>query len=341
MPLRYFDTTYNDPKGKENEAGRAVSGLITVKNQHYKFIITESRGSTEFLIQVISLITIVLAVMLVLIIFLTNRYILNDLWKPFHKTLAQLKSFSPSDNKPLNLDDTKVDEFNELNGTVQVMASKVKNDFQHLKQFTEDASHEMQTPLAVITSKLDTLIQDEALKGEHFDQLHDIYAATSKLSRLNQSLLLLVKIENNLIDDIETLRLDMLIEEKIKQFHELISGKLINVKTDLLPKEITASKYLIDILLNNLFSNAIRHNNNNGEIIINLNSSGLTFQNTGSLNALDPGTLFNRFQKRAKSDGTGLGLAIVKNICSICKWDIEYAYNYPFHILQITFNEAV
>jgi signal transduction histidine kinase len=274
---------------------------------------------------------------LLLILFITNRYVLNGLWKPFYETLNKLKAFSISDHQAFHLKQNKVDEFNELNQVVQTMSSRVKNDYQHLKQFTENASHEMMTPLAVITAKLDTLIQDETLKPEQFDQINDIYASASKLSRLNQSLLLLVKIENNLVDDTELLSLDGLIGQKIRQFHELILTKDIQVSEYLGEKQVVASKYLIDILLNNLFSNAIRHNTAHGQLIITLTTNKLVFQNTGAEKPMDEENLFVRFKKGQKSEGTGLGLTIVKNICNLYHWDICYSFENSFHTFEIGF----
>lgn len=216
LKQHFFDTVYNNPKEKKKEAGRAISCMVLDNGNNYLTTLIVSREDTEYLVQIIGLITLALSVGLLLTLFITNRYILNGLWKPFYKTLAELKSFNISDDKTLSLKGTKVDEFNELNDTVQSMSLKAKNDFQTLKEFTENASHEMQTPLAVITSKLDTLIQDETLKAEQYEQINDIYASTNKLARLNQSLLLLVKIENNLIDDIDTFSLNTLVEDKIK-----------------------------------------------------------------------------------------------------------------------------
>jgi signal transduction histidine kinase len=337
IPTRFFDTIYNDNKEKTHEPGRAVSGLILLNDSHYQVIITESRQSTEYLVQIIALITLALMIGLVFILFITNKYILDGLWRPFYETLNALKAFNISDTKDFPLKPNKVDEFNELNAAVEIMASRVKNDYQHLKHFTENASHEMMTPLAVITSKLDTLIQDETLKPEHYEQINDIYSATGKLSRMNQSLLLLVKIENNLIADAELLSLDILITQKIRQFQELILAKEIQVIETLEEKKVTVSKYLIDILLNNLFSNAIRHNFSQGKLIIKLTANELVFQNTGDVESLDPERLFERFQKEQKSEGMGLGLTIVKNICGLYNWNIIYSFEGSLHTFQIRF----
>lgn len=337
IETRFFDTLYKNPKEQKTENGRGVEGSIVLNGETYKFTIVISRESTEYLIQIIAVITLALMVSLVLILFLTNRYVLNGLWQPFYRLLNQLKDFNVFENSEHQLLITRVDEFKELDQAIEMMSLRVKDDFQNLKEFTENASHEMMTPLAVITSKLDTLIQDETLKPEQFEQINDIYGATSKLSRLNHSLLLLVKIENNLIDDAEAIDLKDLLSDKLRQFQELAQTKELHVVTNLISRKVTVSKYLVDILFNNLMSNAIRHNNNKGVLIVTLFEDVLLIQNTGSTCALNAERMFDRFQKDKKSEGTGLGLTIVKNICKTYGWEVTYYYQESIHTFQIVF----
>jgi len=236
------------------------------------------------------------------------------------------------------LNTTRIDEFRELNDAVQTMVLKVKDDYQNLKSFTENASHEMMTPIAVVISKLDTMIQDETLNAEQYAQITGIYGAISKLSRLNQSLLLLVKIDNNLINDVVTQDLKNVILEKLTQLQELIQNKTITVTFHPHEKLVNLSKSLIDMLINNLLINAIKHNYTGGEIHIELSSQKLVFKNTGEKAPLEENKIFERFQKSAASEGTGLGLTIVKNICTSCGFTITYHYNEPFHCFEIGFN---
>ncbi|MBD1393038.1 sensor histidine kinase [Mucilaginibacter glaciei] len=337
LPTRFYDTTYSNPKLRGERAGRAVEGTLTFNNELYKFNIIISKESTEYLVQIIATITLFLVLGLFMVLFLTNRYLLGDLWKPFYKILGQLKAFNISEPVDFDPVKSKVDEFKELDDAVQLMAKRVKGDYQNLKHFTENASHEMLTPLSVITSKLDTFIQDDTLRQEQFEQIQDIYSAAGKLSRLNQSLLLLVKIENDLITGADELDLQELLIEKQRQFQELLTSREITLQTALVSRELTVSKYLIDILLNNLFSNAIRHNVNKGDITIELKNTRLVFLNSGNGNALDPQTIFNRFQKGNNSDGAGLGLTIVKNICSVYGWALSYDYADSLHRFTIVF----
>lgn len=333
----FFDTLYTDTRTGKIGPGRAELSQVTFNNTNYKTTVIISSATTKYFVQLIMFITLAITAALLVTLFITNRYILKGLWRPFYATLGEIKAFNVADNKNFGTTRGDVDEFNELNEAVQVMSARVKNDFQHLKQFTENASHEMLTPLAVITAKLDMLIQDETLTSTQFEQLTDIYTATGKLSRLNQALVLLVKIENNLINDEETMQLDELIAEKLKHFQELLTSKDIRLTKDLHPQTVTASRYLTDILLNNLLSNAIRHNTDHGNLIILLTHGMLVIQNTGPAQALDPDLVFERFQKGQKSDGMGLGLAIVKNICNMHGWKVSYDHNNQVHTFQVVF----
>jgi signal transduction histidine kinase len=336
---RFFDSSFTNDKDKTVEGGRAVSALVAVKGENYIVTITESREETEHLISIISAITILLTAILLFVLIITNTYVLNGLWRPFYHLLAGVKNFNVADNHKINIVSSKVDEFSELSDAVYKMSARVSTDYQGLKTFTENASHEMMTPLAVITSKLDMLIQDEGLNSDQLTQITGIYSAANKLSRLNQSLLLLVKIDNNLIPETELLDMSDIVAEKARQFQELIQNKKIELEIQLEPLKISASRYLMDVLANNLFSNAIRHNTINGKIIIKITDGKLFFQNTSEQSRLNADTVFERFYKGKTSEGTGLGLAIMKNICSQYRFDVQYSYINHLHMFEIDFKK--
>lgn len=320
LPRRFYDTIYRNPRERKQEAGRAVEDLIRLRDANYKVTITISREGTRYLIGVISMITLALIIGLLIVLFLLNKYVLKGLWHPFFQTLTQIKAFNVADGVNFDPKPSKVDEFTELNQAIYDMSGRVKGDYQTLKQFTENVSHELMTPLAVVKTKLDTLIQDEALSSGQLDQLQDIYLSINRSTRLNQSLLLLIKLDNQLIRDEERLNLKACLLEKIVQFQELLQAKNILLVSNLVDREILASKYLIDMMLNNLFSNAIRHNFVNGEIAVSLTRDQLVLQNSGNRSPLNKNQLFERFKKAKDSPGTGLGLTLVKSICSIIRW---------------------
>jgi signal transduction histidine kinase len=336
---RFENTEYQDDD-KESEPGRSLFTSIRVNGQLYQISITKSRVEAEDLVRIIFLITLGITALLLLVLMLINRFILSRLWKPFYNILEQLKAFNITDKNEIIPDNTEIEEFDELNKAAISLSQRVKQDYTELKNFTDNASHEMMTPLAVINSKLDTLLQDEPLSNRQGEIIDEIYTATGRLSRLNQSLLLLNKIENNLIKEQNTVNLKNLIEQKLKQFHELIQVNQITVTNSLQEKELQISQYLADILLNNLVSNAVRHNNKKGKIEIILNDNQLSIINTGVDHSLDMSKIFQRFNKGELSEGSGLGLAISRQICNLYGFDCSYLYMAGRHNFTITFNPS-
>jgi signal transduction histidine kinase len=342
----YFGKLGNDDGHKKHrrkhngagkyESGRGLISSVTVGNKYYKILIIESKVETEDLIRIIFTITIGVILLLLLVLLVTNRLILNRLWQPFYNIMKELRLFNIVDSKEIPKLDTTIDEFNELNNAVATMTSKAKHDYKDLKTFTENASHELLTPIAVINSKLDTLIQTENFSERQSKLLNDLYSAVSRLSRLNQSLLLLVKIENNLLQDQQKINLRTLVEELIVQFEEIFLDKELTLTYTLEDKEIYANRYLVEILLNNLISNAIRHNYNGGKIVINLTPENLIIQNTGEGVPL-PDKIFTRFHKSSGSEGSGLGLTISRQICENFNFSLNYQFKDCRHIFTVNF----
>jgi signal transduction histidine kinase len=342
---RFIDTKYFEKDegrkrhhgGGEYESGRGLVSAVTVGNNYYKILIIVSKVETEQLIRIIFSITIGVILLLLLVLAVTNRLILNRLWQPFYNIMSELRLFSIADGKQIPDLGNNIDEFKELNHAVIEMATRAKHDYQDLKIFTENASHELLTPIAVINSKLDTLIQTENFSERQSKLLNDLYGAVSRLNRLNQSLLLLVKIENKLLHDKQQINLREMLEEMIVQFDEIFHDKELRLTVTLNDKEIYASRYLAEVLLSNLISNAIRHNYNGGAIIIALTNESLSIKNTGGPEPLQHEKIFTRFHKSSGSEGSGLGLTISRQICENFGCSLEYQFEEGHHVFKVNF----
>ena len=333
----YANSIYLNEKEHEKEPGRSLKTFMKINDQLFEVTVVKSRLEAEDLVRIIFLISLLIIVLLLVTLFLVNRFLLNSLWQPFYHILDQMKAFNLTGKNEVRVAQSNIDEFVELNQAVLLMSQRVKEDYKELKSFTDNAAHEMMTPLAVINSKLDTLLQTEGFSDKQGELIEDIYLAVGRLSRLNHSLLLLAKIENNMIKNEEPILLQPLIEQKLRQFQELLQSADITVETDLKDKEVLMSKYLADILLNNLISNAIRHNVKPGRIDILLSNDQLVFKNTGIAVALDGVRTFERFNKTASSEGMGLGLAISRQICSHYGFTMVYAYANNQHVFSVIF----
>ncbi|HLK31256.1 MAG TPA: HAMP domain-containing sensor histidine kinase [Puia sp.] len=323
---------------RESDAYRELSFPININGKNYKASVTKSEDEMEDLIKMIVLITIIIIILLVLILFFANRILLGRLWEPFYNTLQSIKQFNFSNKQNILSQTSNIDEFKDLDGAVNAMQTRIIKDYETLKNFADNASHEMQTPLAILNSKLDLLIQEPGLQESHTKQLQAMYDAMSRLTNLNKSLLLLSKIENNQFKKTAPLQFDVLINEKLIQLEDLIHAKHLTVNTNLQQTTVQMDSYLADIFLNNLLSNAIKHNIENGSIVIDLNNEQLIIRNSGTTFDFDESHIFDRFKKGDESEGAGLGLAIVKQICDNYGFKIYYSFTNNFHCFKIQFH---
>ena len=223
-----------DSMEHEKELQRTIAFNIQAANEWYKVTVSKSLEGIDDLIQTIIVITITLILLILAATFIINRIVLKKLWQPFYKTLASTHEFNINNNEKLFFQPTNIDEFNYLNITLTEAFSKAQLDYQILKEFTENASHELQTPLAVIQSKLDVLIQNENFPETESENIQSIYKTLQSLNRLNQSLLLLAKIENNQFNEKAVFNLKELLENKIQQFSDLWKNLDITLSASLI-----------------------------------------------------------------------------------------------------------
>lgn len=335
----FFDTVAYDRIDKEEENFRACRCYFNYNNTTYRIIILKPTLEEDELAEGL-LSSLFLVVFFLLLSFLLVNWILSKwIWKPFYNTLSTLHDFELKRNELLILNPSNIKEFNELNDALIKMTDKIYTDFIRQKEFTENASHEIQTPLAVIKSKIELLMQSENLKEDEMLQIQTIETAANKLSTLNKALLLLVKIENHQFKDVAELSLKTHLENILKQFDWVLTDKNITTKTnfanDLFFK---INPELLDVLLANLLQNAIRHNVKDGTIEINLTGPILRIANTGGELKIKPQELFERFKKDStKKESLGIGLAIVKSVADEYKIDINYLYENNRHVFELVF----
>ncbi|MHB1922215.1 MAG: sensor histidine kinase [Chitinophagaceae bacterium] len=315
------------PGSKHFGLFRRLNFMILVNGQWFLVRISKSLKGTEDLTQAIITITVTTILLILLASFLINKILLTRLWRPFYHTLSVITGFQLGKKEELNFPRSTIEEFNLLNATLEQTTQKARQDYLLLKEFTENASHEMQTPLAIIRSKLDLLIQDEHLSEPQTRTVQSAYTSIQKLARLNQSLLLLTKIENRQFQESSLIDLTRKVQEIQDQFQELWKNKGLEVSSHLEPSTLVMNPELADFLLNNLFSNATKHNIPRGKIELNLVARQFSISNTGPGQPLDPTRLFSRFYKAVPgSESTGLGLSIIYQIAEISGISIRYEF---------------
>ncbi len=311
----------------------------SIKQKGYTINIYKPLRDSENLIAdiVISLALVFISLLLLLVI--VNYFITRRIWIPFYRILHNLSIYEINQAKPLELAGSEIYEFKLLMTALEKMSKKIQFDYMNLKEFNENAAHELQTPLAIIKSKLELLIQKENLDENQLQLISGIFEATTRMSKLNQGLLLISKIENNQFNQTENINLAQILDKTIEHFEEMIDHRGITV-SKVYQNHVTLmmNPILAEIFITNLVSNAIRHNILNGRIDLIVKHDSLTITNTGQLLKTDPGELFQRFRKSESSnDSVGLGLSIVQKIAGLYQMKVVYQHHEGLHTLIISF----
>lgn len=256
---------------KEFQPYRQLIFYEQVEGQWYRVTISKLLIQRQQLMDaVVVTVTFIVALLLVSLLML-NGWLSKSIWRPFYKTLNALDHYQLETHEVLKFQAGKTEEFNQLNMSVTQLTERLATTYQTLKEFTENAAHEIQTPLAVILSKIEGLFQDETLTETQLVALSEISEAANRLSRLNQALLLLTKIENRqFLAGTEAVNFSPIINRKLRDLEDLIAQRQIIIKTELIPTGPVMHPALAEVLVNNLLTNAIRHNLQNGTILISL-----------------------------------------------------------------------
>lgn len=338
LPKVLKDTIIYDPSQDEMELFRELSTYKELNNEYYHITVRTLVVESEDILMAIVLSNITIFVIAFVFLFYFNTTRNLRLWKPFFDNLEQMKTFSLTTKDPITLSDSEVIEFSELKDQIMLFTNKVRDDYESLKQFTEDVSHEMQTPLAIIQAKIDNIINEHEINDKQFEQVTSIQKDIQRLKQLNKRITTLTKIDNNQFTNIETIDLTDLIDEKIESFKELQFVNLVhNSKKKLF---VSMDVYLADMLINNLLSNAIKHSKNKEEITLVTMDNRLVISNFGEEALVHPENLFLRFYRESRANqSTGLGLAIVKKICDLYGFKISYQFEVDHHVFSIDFSK--
>jgi signal transduction histidine kinase len=327
----------------EAEPYREYSGTIMVAGRLYELTIRSSLVENEDLLGSILVVQTTALFILVLSLLWINQGMSKRLWQPFYVALRTMRDYRVNERTDPFFIRSTTDEFNELNTAIEQLFNRSHQVFLQQREFTENAAHEMQTPVAIFQSKLELLMQTSPLNREQAELINTLDSTVRRLTKLNQTLLLLAKIENNQYTDLEKINIREACEKMIEHLSVLTEEKGISVHVNF-PVElyVYANPVLIDILIGNLLANAIRYNCNDGEIFVSTTQSELVISNSGTEIPLSAERIFSRFHKQTRREtnveSTGLGLAIVKNICTLYHFEVSYNFIKNRHSFSVCFN---
>ena len=334
-----FDHFYYDTLAHELEPYRVLCSPVRIQNQAYTLLIRHNLIEQQDLITGIVKLFAGLLVLLLVGLFFLTQYFSKRVWQPFYDTLTALEKFDITTQQPFTVSETSIEEFTRLNHILQGLIGRVVHAYQAQREFIENAAHELQTPVAVLQTQLDIFLQEPALNLSQTQSLTQLYETVARLNRLNRNLLLLSKLDRAVYQHNDRVSLEDLLQKQLTFFGEQALQKNVQLTLKTIePNEITANPTLTEVMVSNLFHNALRHNREYGKIEVELNKNTFTISNTSLYEALPVKQLFQRFaQIKGTAGRNGLGLSIVKKIADLHGWYIAYRYENSQHIFEVRF----
>lgn len=337
--ISYMDSMVYIPEKRETEPARILTTIYKdADGQYYELVVSTPTFEKEDLKESILYWIIFLYVGLLFVIIVVNIWVYNRSTRPLHILLAWMDKYQVGGkNEPLR-NETDVTEFRKLNEAAIRNMERAEEVFQEQKQFIGNASHEMQTPLAVCRNRLETLMEDETLTENQLEELGKTHNTLGYITKLNKTLMLLFKIDNRQFTEKQEVELNRIIRDYLQDYKEIYAH--LNIRTEI--KEtgifrIRMNEMLARILVNNLMKNGYVHNLEGGQLLIEISSSGFVLKNTGLETSLDSKRIFERFYQGNKKEGsTGLGLALVKSICDMEKLTVSYSFENNSHCFEIS-----
>lgn len=342
------DTTYSLYKSHVNpdfkmtkDRFRVLERAFIMNGNPFLLVVESNVEETYETVAMIAFITGVFFIILSRGFIVLSRRMSDRIWSPFRDTLSKLKGFRVDEGQMVAFASSDISEFEELNKVLERLMARNIEVFRMQKEFTENASHELQTPLAIIQSKLGMLLQSESISREQYHLVEGANVALARAVRINKDLLLLARIANDQFTSKEQIGMSEQITEVIDLFEQEFHRRAIALSMSLDSNAVlTANKFLFITVIQNLITNALRYCPAKGAIKIIAGQGRFAISNTGR-KELNKAKLFQRFAVLDEDNpSTGIGLALVHSICLQNEWIISYSFESGMHHFEIFFQHA-
>ena len=280
----------------------------------------------------------ILFLTLIISIVVLNFTVVRRSMRPLHKLLSWLEQYRPGDKVSALDNPTNIREFAWLNEVSESAIQRSEQLHQQQKQFIGNASHEMQTPLAISIGRLEMMMDDDGLNQQQLGELVKVHHTLSHLSRMNRSLLLLSKIDGAQFSERKPIDINALAKRYLPDYTQVYAHRGIEVEVQEQGHlVIEMDESLAVALLTNLLKNAFVHASEGDTLYLRISDRGFTVENTAHDGPLDASLIFNRFYHTSgNAQSTGLGLSIVKSICNLYKINVAYHHRDGRHVFEVT-----
>lgn len=229
---------------------------------------------------------------------------------------------------------TSTTDFQYLDDSLAELMYKINEAFEKEQEFTSNASHELMTPVSILQTKMENLLEERETDEELQQKIQGMMKTLKRLKKIVHSLLLISRIENDQFPKNDQLSPLQLVTDVMEELSHRLEEKQLHFSMQLSSTTVLRhlNQDLIFQLVYNLLQNAIKYNRENGSITVTDetrdNAYLLMITDTGvGISPREVDTIFRRFRKiqRGTTEGYGLGLSIAHTIAQYHHIDITVA----------------
>ena len=332
----FYDEMTYIPEKEETEPARVLKTIFSdAEGQYYELQVATPTFERADLLSNVAYHIIALYVVIMLTIFLVVSLVYYFNMRPLYRLLEWFDGYRPGEKNSAVPSDSSVVEFRKLSEAASSAVERAEHYFEQQKLFIGNASHELQTPLAVLGTRLEWLVDNTALDEQQLTEMMKMRRSLSRLVRLNKTLLLLSKIENGQFPDTSDVDLSAIIRDNVEVYAEVYAERGIVCEMDIPETHVVAmNDILATTLVGNLLKNSFLHNIDGGRVRVSLAGSVLVVANSGT-ESLDASCIFERFYHKGNPESSGLGLSLVSSICRYCNMTVGYDFVDGMHRFTI------
>lgn len=336
---RFYDTQIFVEIENEFEPVRVLeTAFIAANGKPYSLRIIHSTIEQDDLFRAILLYIIALFLAFLILAGVIMRLALKQLFSPLDNLIKKLDHATIESEIDFTPQKSQVREFQKLSLAISNLHARHKRLYESQKRFIENASHELQTPLAVVRTKLEILAEKESENEAVLQEVGEILQSLDNAVKLNKSMLLLSRIENGQFPQTQTVEIHAIVRKLCADFQEIFAHKNIDLTLEISPLEMNINPELARILLQNLIKNAFSHASENSNVKIICSENGVKIFNDGDV-SLEKEHIFDRFYiGKERAESTGLGLAIAKSIAQTYGFSLTYDWQNSQHIFSFKKN---
>ena len=336
--MTFHDEMVYIPEQKDTEPARVLTTLFMDENDiMYRLQVAMPTFERDDLKSAIFWYVLVLYALLLLVILLATSAIFYRSMGPLYKLLRWFDRYTPG-KRPSAVPECDVIEFQTLGQAAFLAVNRAEEYSEQQKQFIGNASHELQTPLAVIGNRIEWLVDNTALNEEQYAELSKIQRTLGRLVRMNRTLLLLTKIDNGQFPEVADVDVAALVNREIELYDEIYSHKEVKSNVQVCGHcVVNMNEALADTLVGNLLKNAYLHSPEGATVSVLVEAGRIVVSNSGNA-PLDAERVFDRFYHGGKSGSTGLGLALVNSICRYYNFKVAYRFEDKQHQFTVEWN---